>query len=153
MAAAANSFPSTSGAQSSDPQDLPLQVFWDINARFSLRPRLHYVTPLLQNRQWLSTEHQNAASGYGPRHSRVSRSPALQKNSLFQPCWSSHQGLACPTFCPPSVRWLLVLLDWAILSAPLFLPNCPQLSTVPRRHTQFYALRIESHLFTSNVWI
>lgn len=78
--------PSTSGTHSRDLQGLPLQVFWDINAQFILlRHRLHYVMPLLQNQQWLSIEHQTAASGYKPRPSTVLQSPSTFQKEFSIP--------------------------------------------------------------------
>lgn len=143
-------FPLTPGTHSSDLQGLPLQV-WDINAWFIFRRHcLHYVTPQVQNQQWLFSEHHIKASGDGPRPSKLCSLPLLfRKKSPCQPRWFPHLELAHTMLHP--VHWLL--LFWPGISS-LIPPDCPQLSTVPCQDMCSYIpFWYWPHRSTASVWI
>lgn len=107
-------FPSTSGTHTavmsrvslskSAGASMPDSSSWDC---------FHYVTPQLQNQQWLSTEHHSKASGDELRPSRTSQCPSTLQNKLH----SALQVFSTQPHLHHAPASLLVLVAWNILSA------------------------------------
>lgn len=95
-------FPSTSGTHTAVMSRVSLSKSAGASMPdSSSRDCFHYVTPRLQNQQWLSTEHHSKASGDEPRPSRTSQCPSTLQNKLH----SSFAGLL-PTASLTSCRSL-----------------------------------------------